>query len=269
LSALIFSMSVGVAHADPGFVIAESQVRAGDAVHFSITGAEGHVTYEIEVGGRDVLKGAGDGGAASGQFTLPDFGGTAKALKVEADITDSDDKTEVTRTLQYLGAALPPPPPAAAPDPAPALPQQTPAAPATTKAPAARGPAAKVPAKSKPRKHTRERRKVKQQRAVSRKSGEHKGEKKEQKEQKDKDKKHKKDKKDKDKDKDKKKTKDPASDQKTSDHEKQPAHTPLFGTAASGAGGEPATAILLPGLLGLAGFLLLGATIVVRLRRKR
>ena len=139
VSAFIFLMSVGVAHADPGFVITESQVRANDTVHFSITGGEGHVTYEIEVAGRDVLKGSGEGAAVSGQFTMPDLGASAKSVKVEADIKDSDDKTEVKRYLKYLGLALPvEPEPVPEPEPAAAAPQQTAAAaPAPSSAPAA------------------------------------------------------------------------------------------------------------------------------------
>ena len=158
-SAFIFLMSVGVAHADPGFVIAESQVRATDTVHFSITGGEGHVTYEIEVAGRDVLKGSGDGAAVSGQFTMPDLGAGAKSVKVEADIKDSDDKTEVKRKLQYLGLALPVEPepvPNLEPQPAAAAPQQTAAAtPAPSSTPAAAAAPVPEPSRSTGRRASR------------------------------------------------------------------------------------------------------------------
>ena len=277
-SALILTMSAGVAHADPGFVIAESQVRAGDTVHFSITGGEGRVTYEIEVGDRDVTKGSGEHGAASGQFTIPDFGSTAKTLKVEADIRDSDDETEVNRKLQYLGAALPAPAPAAAPQTAPAVPQQIAAAPATSPAPAAAAPTAEVPkakhrSKSTPRKHSRKRhkvkrRKVKRHRAVSRRNREHTREAPV---------------------KAKRRARRPAprtaplfdgvpepgsenyspEDQESSEPKKRAARTPVFAsTVASRANGEPAVAIILPGLLGLAGLMLTAAT-VARRRRNR
>ena len=104
-SALIFLMSAAVAHADPTFVLAESQARAGDSVHFTITGADDHVTYEVEVADRDVLEGEadGDGGVVAGQFTMPDLGSAAKSVQVEAEIREDDDKTTVKRKLQYLG----------------------------------------------------------------------------------------------------------------------------------------------------------------------
>ena len=271
-SALILLMSVGVAHADPGFTIAESQVRAGDTVHFSITGAEGDLTYEIEVGNRDVLKGSGDGGTASGQFTLPDFGEAAKKLKVEADIRDSDDKTEVKRKLQYLGAALPPPAPAAAPEIAPPVPQASPAVPTTAPAPAASAapvaaaPVAKHRSKSTARKRVRKHRKVKRHRRVVHRTREREREVPV-----------------------KKRVRRPAprtaplfdgvpepgsenytpDDQQTSQPKKKPAHTSLFGSeVASRGSAEPTAAILVPGLVGLAGFLLAAVT-VVRQRRNR
>jgi hypothetical protein len=267
-------MSVGVAHADPAFVISESQVRAGDTVHFSISGAEGRVTYEIEVADRDVLKGAGDDGAASGQFTMPDFGATAKQLKVEADIRDSDDETEVKRTLQYLGAALPPPAAAPPPQVAPTVPQQAAAAPAFSPAfaapapPAAKAPVAKHRSKGKARKHTRKRRRAKRHRPAMRRDREHKREAPV---------------------KTRKRARPPAprtaplfdgvpesgseryspDDEQTSQPKKNPAHASVFGNAAAGRGStEPATAILIPGLMGLGGFLL-AAAVVVRQRRNR
>ena len=268
-------MSVGVAHADPGASLGESQVRAGDPVHFTITNGDGHVSYEIEVGGRDVLKGSGEGPTVSGQFTMPDFGASAKSVKVEIDIEDDDDKTEVARKLQYLGAALPPPAPVAVPQLAPAAPQQTAAAPASSPAPATSpGPATKAThrAKSKPRKHARKRRtarrKSKRSTAVADRRS---------KPQRSKPAKA------------RKRVRRPAprtaplfdgvpergasryraeEEDITAPRKKVPT-SPVFGTvAAQTSGGEPAIAILVPGLLGLAGFLLAAAT-VVRRRRSR
>jgi hypothetical protein len=125
-------MSAGVAQANPSFNLAESQARAGDVVHFTITGGDDEVTYDFELADHDVVKGAGDGdaGPVSGQFTMPDLGSSAKSVQVKAEIRDDDDdKTTVKRTLQYLGRAqtvtTPAAPqsvtaPAAAPQPAPA-----------------------------------------------------------------------------------------------------------------------------------------------------
>ena len=162
-------MSAAVAHADPSFVLAESQARAGDAVHFSITGGEDRVTYELEVADRDVLKGEADGdsGAVSGQFTMPDLGAAAKSVTVEAEIRDDDDdKTTVKRKLQYLGPALaaaaPAEPQSAA---APAVPHQPAPGPAPAHNPAiAKAPAAQsAPAerRAKRRRHARKRRAAK------------------------------------------------------------------------------------------------------------
>jgi hypothetical protein len=273
-------MSVAVAHADPGFVITESQVRAGDTVHFSITGGEGHVTYEIEVAGRDLLKGSGDGGSVSGQFAMPDLGVAAKRVKVEADIKDSDDKTEVKRKLQYLGLALPvvTPDPPAEPQPAAPAPQQlaaatpaptssTPAAAPVTPAQAAQ-PRSKTRAKTRSRRHTRKRRKEERHRAVLHRSGGQKSEAAAR---------------------TKKRARRPAvrtaplfdgvpepgSENYVPDNQlhatpkKQPVRKPVFGNAvANRASSEAAMAIFIPGALGLIGFLLAGTT-VVRRRRTR
>ena len=51
---------------------------------------------------------ADDGVVVAGQFTMPDLGGTAKSVQVEAELRDDDDdKTTVKRKLQYLGHAPP------------------------------------------------------------------------------------------------------------------------------------------------------------------
>jgi hypothetical protein len=265
-------MSVAVAHADPGASLAESQVRAGDPVHFTITNGDGHVSYEIEVAGRDVLRGSGEGPTVSGQFTTPNLGTGAKSVKVEIDIEDEDDKTEVARTLQYLGAALPPAP-TTAPEPAAAAPltQAAPAAPAASPAPAATPKAkqkAKQRAKSKRRKRARKirvreqhrstpGRKVQQKHSAPAKTH--------------------------------KRVRRPgartaplfdgvpergasryqAEEKDISAPKRKVPTPPVFATAAADTGsGEPAVAILVPGLLGLAGFLLAAATVVRRRRNQ-
>jgi hypothetical protein len=145
-SSLFFVTSVGVARADPGFTLVEAEARAGDLVHFSITGAHGPVTYELEIGDHDVVEDAvGAGSVIVGEFTLPHLGDSGKTVTVEADIRERHDRTKVKRKLRYLGAALPPtraaPPPQAAPEPAaepPALPAA--AAPAPANPPSAAPP---------------------------------------------------------------------------------------------------------------------------------
>ena len=140
ISMLIFLIGVPAAHADPGFVLAESQVRAGDTVHFSITGADGRVKYELEVADHRVLEGSGKGKLVSGQFTMPELGSDAKGVTVEAEMRDDDGWEKVKRPLQYLGAALPPPTPEPEPDPPapppPALQQTATQAPAPSGGPA-------------------------------------------------------------------------------------------------------------------------------------
>jgi hypothetical protein len=274
-------MSAGVAHADPSFVVAESQARAGDVVHFTISGADGKLTYDIEVDDRDVLKGSGKG-VIAGQFTMPDLGSKAKSVTVEAEMRDEDGDEEDKRKLQYLGQALPVEPPAPEPQAAaPAAPQPAPAA--APSAPAAAAPAAPAKAVGKPskakRRHARKRRhKARQRSRSTRKS----------------------------------KSTTPVHTQKrtrseavhvqrkaASKRRPAPRRAPLFNgvpeadtggsSAADGTAGkkpktkpptalvtnavanrdnpgEPATAILIPGVLGLIGFILAGAT-VLRQRR--
>ena len=171
---LILVMSAAVAHADPRFELAASQARAGDAVSFTITGADGQVRYEIEVNDRDVVEGAGSGAAVSGAFTMPDLGSSAKSVTVEADLDDEDGDTTVKRKLQYLGRALPPAapdPPAAAPAaPATAAPATpAPAIPASPASPsAAPTPAAKRRTQRKRSKHVRKRGKARRNRTTAR-----------------------------------------------------------------------------------------------------
>ena len=125
LSALVFLSSVAVAHAQGDFVVTETQARAGDAVHFAITGTSGRVEYELEVGDEDVLRGSATGNPIAGEFAMPDLGGKARPVKVEAEWRVSGKRKKVKHTLEYLGLALPPakaePAPESAPAPAPAV----------------------------------------------------------------------------------------------------------------------------------------------------
>jgi hypothetical protein len=287
-SALIFMMSASVAQATgPSFAVAESQAHAGDVVHFTITGGEDDVRYEIEVADRDVVEGKADGddGPIAGQFTMPDLGAAAKSVTVEADIRDDgDDRTKVKRTLQYLGRApavvdTPPPAPAAAP----AAPAKTPApaspspAPAATKAPPTPGPAAKRHTKRK-RKHARKRRAAKREhrsgRRLSRGHRQRSRAVRPERQAKPK----------------RRRARQPAprtaplfdgvpeadtggssagpGRQPGAKRGKQPETVVASEVAGEGGPGEPAVAILVPGLLGLAGFLLAAAT-VLRRRRQR
>ena len=122
LSSLFFVTSVAVAHADPDFVLVEAEARAGDIVHFSITGAKGPVTYELEIGHHDVVEDAvGTGSVVTGEFFLPHLGDSGRTVTVKAEIREPGDKTTVKRKLHYLGpapAATHPTDPVSAPEPA-------------------------------------------------------------------------------------------------------------------------------------------------------
>jgi hypothetical protein len=107
LCSLVFSGSA-VAHTDADFAIAESEARAGDAVHFSVTGAKGQYTYELEIGNLDVVEDTVASGNISSGFTLPHLGNSQKTVVVKAVIRESRHKTTITRKLRYLGPALPP-----------------------------------------------------------------------------------------------------------------------------------------------------------------
>jgi hypothetical protein len=131
----VFSASAA-AHTDADFALVESEARAGDAVHFSITGAKGQFTYELEIGNLDVVEDTIGTGSITGEFTLPHLGNSQKTATVKAVIRDPRQKTTVTRKLRYLGPALPPPraekpdqaeKPAPEPAPAPVPVAQTPA----------------------------------------------------------------------------------------------------------------------------------------------
>jgi len=127
----MFFASVGAAHAHPDFALVEAEARAGDTVHFSITGANGTVTYDLEIGDHDVVEDAvGAGKVVVGQFTLPHLGDSSKTVTVEAEMRDSRHKKTVKRKLRYLGPALPATGPSPAPVPVPAAKPPAPAPPA-------------------------------------------------------------------------------------------------------------------------------------------
>ena len=161
---------MAVAHTDLGFVLSgpETQARAGDPVHFSITGAQKLVSYELEVGDKEVLEGS----AVSGQFTMPDLGQAARTVTVEAELRGpGKKKTTVKRKFQYLGPALEAERPSEAePVVLPPVPQQAVAVPAPVHTPAA----AVIPAPRpppRPRSPGRPRRRAATHASVTRSSG--------------------------------------------------------------------------------------------------
>ena len=111
-------LSSAAAYAQPGFELTESSARAGDVVHVSISGPGDGFTYEFEVGDEQVLEGSG-GGVVSDKFTMPDLGDDPWNVTVEAEIGRPDKHgKKVKRKLWYLGGAaavLNPPAPVAAP----------------------------------------------------------------------------------------------------------------------------------------------------------
>ena len=126
--ALLLALTVGAtgASADPTLALSRSAAAAGDVVEFSIAGAEDEVSYAVEVAEREVAEGEG----VSGAFTMPDLGAAARTVTVRVEVVASDERTTLSRKLEY---APPPPvssspsaPAAAAPAPAvaPARPQQ-------------------------------------------------------------------------------------------------------------------------------------------------
>jgi hypothetical protein len=166
-------LSASPAHARPNFELTEPGARAGDPVHFSISGADGAVTYELEIDDTDVLEGTGSG-AVTGTFTVPDLGQDVRTVKVEAEIRAADKRKKVKRKLEYLGSALP-----VAGPPAPVPPAIVPAAtphPAASPEPvylpnavAGASPAPRVTPRSSPRpRQSRKRHAVEQPRHVGR-----------------------------------------------------------------------------------------------------
>ena len=138
---LLLLVGAAPAHAGPGLHLDESEARAGQVVHFSISDIDEEEAYLIQIGDRTLAAGSGTKSEqVSGQFTMPDLGGGDRKVTVEAEIRDGDDKKTPKRKLRYIGGP-----------PAPALtvadtPPATPPAPA----PAALPPAAPAPAPAQP-----------------------------------------------------------------------------------------------------------------------
>lgn len=177
LCSLALSASAA-AHTDADFTLAEGEARAGDAVHFSLTGTHGQFTYELEIGSIDVVEDTSATGPVSAQFTLPHLGNSQRTVVVKAVIRETRHKTTVTRKLRYLGPAVAPPRPdkpapaekpapepapepmaQAAPAPLPSL--SAPASPASAPAAAQQdrqsGPASRAAARQDARRHAKRR----------------------------------------------------------------------------------------------------------------
>jgi hypothetical protein len=138
----------GSAWADPDFALVEAEARAGDVVHFAITGAKGNVTYELEIGHHDVIEDAvGAGTLVAGEFVMPHLGDSPKTVTVEAEMREPRDRTKVKRKLRYLGPAMAATRPAQV-ESAPSPPASQP--PAAAPPPAAESPAAQPPAPAPP-----------------------------------------------------------------------------------------------------------------------
>jgi hypothetical protein len=127
LTTLTFLLSSAAAHAKPSFGVVESSARAGDLVHFTISGVDGNVDYALEVDDMQVLEGTSDG-VVSDTFTVPDLGDAVRTVAVEAEIRANGRLKKVETDLDYLGPALPltgPPTPSTAPA-VPVVPQAVP-----------------------------------------------------------------------------------------------------------------------------------------------
>jgi VTC domain-containing protein len=108
MAALVGALFLGTAtaHADPGFVLTESQARSGDKVHFSISGLEDEASYVLEIGDEQVAEDSEvSSGQAAGEFTMPDLGSAGRSVTVEAQIKQGDETTNLTRSLQYLAGS--------------------------------------------------------------------------------------------------------------------------------------------------------------------
>jgi hypothetical protein len=130
---LVTVLSAAPAQARPNAELAESVARAGDVVHFSISGATGGVSYDVYVD-HDWVQ---DGDGLSGSFVVPDLGDDAWTVDVGIVIWSNGRRT-VERELEYLGQALPvrTPTTPALPAPAPEAASQADAAPVPAAPPA-------------------------------------------------------------------------------------------------------------------------------------
>jgi hypothetical protein len=115
-----FLLSSATAHAKASLVLTEGSARAGDLVHFTISGVDGSTTYALLLDGMQVSEGTADG-PISGAFTVPDLGDGAWTVTIAADIRRPGKRRWAESKLGYLGPALPVTPPSA-PPPAPATP---------------------------------------------------------------------------------------------------------------------------------------------------
>lgn len=104
---LISLLSAAAAHARPTFELAETSARAGDVVHFYISGVEDSVAYEVEVADTYLLDDAGVGDVVSGTFTVPDLGDEPWTVTVEVKMWWLDKRRTVKRRLDYLGHPRP------------------------------------------------------------------------------------------------------------------------------------------------------------------
>ena len=163
---LITLLSAGSAHARPTFELVDQSARAGDVVHFRISGVDGWgVAYHLEIDGDDLLDGRSKT-PLTGTFTMPDRGEDARSTVVVAALWWSNTNGRVTRNLQYLGPALHADPPASSPEPtAPAaVPQAAPSPqPGYSPQPAAGSPLSKAVSRKphhgrrhKPKRHATE-----------------------------------------------------------------------------------------------------------------
>lgn len=159
---LVLLVGAAPAHAGPSLHLGESEARAGQVVHFSISDVDEEEAYVIQIGDRPVAAGNGtQSEQVSGQFTMPDLGGGERKVTLEAEIRDQDDRKTVKRKLRYLGGPAPAltvadTPPVTPPAPAPAT--LPPAAPTPAPAPAQPLTVAGVPASEPPAIRSRSRR---------------------------------------------------------------------------------------------------------------
>jgi hypothetical protein len=110
VAVLISLLSAAAAHARPTFELVETSARAGDVVHFYISGVEDSVAYELEVADthlQDDVDDAGEGEVVSGMFTVPDLGDEPWTVTVEVKMWWLDKRRTVKRRLDYLGHPLP------------------------------------------------------------------------------------------------------------------------------------------------------------------
>jgi hypothetical protein len=105
--ALMLFAGAPVAAADLSFQLSRTEARAGESVQFSISGTDDEARYAIEVAEKEVAEGSG----ASGEFTMPNLGATARSVTVKLELSQSGETEVLSRTLQYQ----PQPPPAAGP----------------------------------------------------------------------------------------------------------------------------------------------------------